>query len=179
MFDSYSDIVRAHDALTALCNEQEAERRAYWNASEAERRRKDDERRKKVDEERRHYEYEDDAFIIRLPKDVNEIVAEGSRQNICIGGYTTRHSRGDTNLFFLRRKDDETVPFYAIEMDTNKRIVQIHGFGNKWLGNDPDAIPTVVRWLRKNGIECDNTILTCTARGYGRTGDYIPMPVVD
>lgn len=179
LFDSYSDIVRAHNALTELLNEQEAERRAYWDASEAERRRKDDERRKKVDEERKCYEYEDDKFIIRLPRDVQEIITEGSRQNICIGGYTTRHSRGETNLFFLRRKDDETVPFYAIEMNPAKMIVQIHGFGNKWLGNDPDAIPTVVRWLRKHDIKCDDAILTCTARGYGRTGDFIAMPVVD
>ena len=179
LFDSYSDIVRAHDALTELLNEQEVARRAYWDASEAERRRKDDERRKKVDEERKCYEYEDDNFIIRLPRDVQEIITEGSRQNICIGGYTTRHSRGDTNLFFLRRKDDATVPFYAIEMNTNKVIVQIHGFGNKWLGNDPDAIPTVVRWLRKHDIKCDDAILTCTARGYSRTTDYIEMPIVD
>jgi hypothetical protein len=179
LFDSYSDVVRAHDALTALYNEQEAERRAYYNMAEAERRKKDEERRKKVDAERKLYEYEDDNFIIRLPKDIQEIVNEGTRQHICIGGYTTSHSRGDTNLFFLRRKNDETTPFYAIEMNTHKSIVQIHGFGNKWLGNDPDAIPTVIRWLRKHDIKCDASILTCTARGYGKTADYVPMPVVD
>ena len=179
IFDDYSDIVRIHDALTELLNEQERAYRARWNMSEAERRRKDDEKRKKTDEERRHYEYKDDDFIIRLPKDVNEIVTEGSKQNICIGGYTTRHSNGDTNLFFLRRKNAENVPFYAIEMNNNKNIVQIHGFGNKWLGNNPEAIPTVVRWLRKHNIKCDLKILTCTARGYGRTNEYIPMPYVD
>jgi hypothetical protein len=78
----------------------------------------------------------------------------------------------------LRRKDDESTPFYAIEMRDNN-IIQIHGFGNKWLGNNPEAIPTVVRWLRKHNIKCDPKILTCTARGYGRTNEYIPMPIVD
>jgi hypothetical protein len=179
LFDDYSDMVRTHDALTELANEQDRQYRAYLNASEAERRRQDDEKRKKVDEKRKHYEYEDDEFIIRLPKDVNEIVTEGSRQSICIGGYTTRHSRGDTNLFFLRRKDDEATPFYAIEMNNDKQIVQIHGSCNKWLGNNPEAIPTVVRWLRKHDIKCDQQILTCTAKGYGRTNEYIAMPVVD
>lgn len=178
-FDDYSDIVRTHDALTALVNEQEAERRAYYDMAEAERRKKDDEKRKKTDEKRKCYEYEDDNFVIRLPKDIYEIIREGSRQSICIGGYTQRHSNGDTNLFFLRRKNDEDTPFYAIEMNNNKHIVQIHGSCNKWLGNNPEAIPTVVRWLRKHDIKCDKTILTCTARGYGSTNEYIEMPIVD
>lgn len=179
MFDSYSDVVRVHNALVELRNEQESERRAYWNMAEAERRRKDDERRQKVDEERKCYEYEDDKFIIRLPKNVNEIVSEGTIQRICIGGYTSRHSKGETNLFFLRRKNDETTPFYAIEMNNQKNIVQIHGFGNKWLGCNPEAIPTVIRWLRKNGIKCSDAILTCKATGYGARNDYVPMPIVD
>lgn len=178
-FDDYSDLVRVHDALNELVSEQERERMAYYNMAEAERRRLDDAKREKVDKERRCYEYEDENFIIRLPKDVNEIISEGSRQSICIGGYTTRHSRGETNLFFLRRKNDPTTPFYAIEMDNSKVIVQIHGFGNKWLGNNPEAIPTVVRWLRKHNIKCDNSILTCTARGYTSNYNYIPMPIVD
>lgn len=179
IFEDYSDIVRTHDALNALVAEREAERRAYYNMEEKKRRELDEKKRKETDEKRKHYEYEDDEFIIRLPKDVYEIINEGARQCICIGGYTTRHSRGETNLFFLRRKDDETTPFYAIEMSNNKTIVQIHGHSNKWLGNNPEAIPTVVRWLRKNGIKCDNSILTCTARGYGRVNNYIEMPVVD
>ena len=64
-------------------------------------------------------------------------------------------------------------------MNNDKRIVQIHGFGNRWLGNNQEAIPTVVRWLRKNDIKCDNSILTCTAIGYGRVDNYIEMPIVD
>lgn len=178
-FDDYSDIVRTHDALNTLLTEREAERRASWDKSEAERRKAEDVKRQKTDEARKHYEYEDDNFIIRLPKDVYEIIREGSKQSICIGGYTARHSNGDTNLFFLRKKSDEETPFYAIEMNNNKVIVQIHGHSNKWLGNNPEAIPTVVRWLRKNDIKCDNKILTCTARGYGRTNEYIEMPKVD
>jgi hypothetical protein len=179
IFDSYSDLVRVHDAITELKNEQEREQRAYWNMAEAERRKKEEEKRKEVDKERKCYEYEDEDFIIRLPNSILEIVNEGTKQRICIGGYTTRHSKGETNLFFLRRKNDEETPFYAIEMNNNKNIVQIHGFGNKWLGNNPEAIPAVVRWLRKNGIKCKDTILTCKATGYGRCDDYVPMPIVD
>ena len=178
-FDSYSDVVRIHDAVDELARAQEAERRALYDKQYAERLKKEEEKRKKLDEERKKYEYEDDTYLIRLPKDSNEIVREGSMQHICIGGYTTRHALGQTNLFFLRRKSDPTIPFYAIEMDNSNRIVQIHGNCNSWLGRHPEAIPTVVRWLRKNGIKCDEKILTCTSTGYGSNNQYVKMPVVD
>ena len=178
-FDDVSDAVRAHDAIIELKRIQDEERRAMWDMEAAERRKKEDEKRIKVDEERKQYEYEDDEYIIRLPKDSNEIVEEGSKQRICIGGYTTRHAMGHTNLFFLRKKDEESTPFYAIEMNNNKTIEQIHGSCNQWLGVHPEAIPTVVRWLRKHDIKCDEKILTCTAKGYSRIDNYVPMPVVD
>lgn len=179
IFDSYSDVVRVHDALSEILTVQNAERRARWDMTTAERLRKEDEDRIKTDEKRKIFEYEDDSYIIRLPKDNNEIVTEGLKQHICIGGYTSRHSRGDTNLFFLREKATPDQPFYAIEMSKDNQIVQIHGFGNKWLGNDPEAIPTVVRWLRKHNIKCDQKILTCKSTGYSRVNAYVEMPVVD
>ena len=178
-FENVSDAVRMHDAITALSNAQRLERQARWNAEAAARLKREEEKRKKLDEERQVYNYEDDNFIIRLPKDCAEIINEGSHQHICIGGYASRHSIGDTNLFFLRKKGAEDVPFYAIEMNNQKNITQIHGFGNKWLGNDPAAIPTVMRWLRKHGIKCSDSILTCTAKGYGSINQYVPLPVID
>jgi hypothetical protein len=140
---------------------------------------KEEEKRKKMDKERQKMNYEDDNFIIRLPKDGAEITTEGSVQRICIGGYVSRHSLGHTNLFFLRKKSEPDKPFYAIEMNNDKSIVQIHGYCNKWLGNNPEAIPTVVRWLRQNGIRCSEHILTCTATGYSGTNNHCAMPKVD
>ena len=113
-----------------------------------------------------------------VTKDANEIVAEGSKQRICIGGYVSSHATGQTNLFFLRKKSEPDKPFYAIEMRSNT-VNQIHGFGNRWLGCNPEAIPTVIRWLRKNKIKCTDHILTCTATGYGGNATHCPMPVVD
>lgn len=178
-FDDVSDLVRAHDVVTDLERIEAAERRAMWNMAEAERKKKEEETRQKLDKERKVYEYEDDKYIIRLPKDANEIVAEGSKQHICIGGYVSNHSMGRTNLFFLREKENEDTPFYAIEMNNHKVIHQIHGKCNRWLGNNPEAIPTVVRWLRKHDIKCDVKILTCKATGYGQVNQYVPMPIVE
>ena len=177
-FDNASDAIRVHDAVVELLRLQNEERRAMWNMQESERRKKEEEKRKQLDKERKIYEYEDNEYIIRLPKDAAEIASEGNKQHICIGSYVSRHSIGDTNLFFLRCKSNPDEPFYAIEMNNSKNIVQIHGFGNRWLGNNPEAIPTVIRWLRKNDIKCSDNILTCTATGYGQTNNYVAMPAI-
>lgn len=178
-FKCESDLLRAHDIIVNLYNEQQAERRAMWDMQEAERRKKDQECLEKTDAERKIYEYSDDKFEIRLPKDVAEIITEGSTQRICIGGYTYNHSHGLTNLFFLRDKNEPDKPFYAIEMNNDKSIVQIHGFGNKWIGNNPEAIPTVIRWLRKHDIKCAANILRESSSGYSSRGQYIDLPIVD
>lgn len=178
-FDDVSDAVRTHDTLIELLRLQREERQALYNLQEAERRKKEEEKRKKLDEERKVYEYEDDQFIIRLPKSAAEIAQEGSTQHICIGGYVSSHSLGNTNLFFLRKKSEPDKPFYAIEMNNSYSIVQIHGFGNRWLGNNPEAIPTVMRWLRKHNIKCDKEKLTCKSTGYGMSREFVPMPVID
>lgn len=176
-FDSFSDLNRMHDAIMALYNQQNAMRQARWNMAEAERMKKDEEKRKKLDEKRKEWEYEDDEFVVRLPKDGAEIIAEGSKQRICIGGYVSSHSTGSCTLFFVRKKSEPDMPFYAVEV-RNGMVIQIHGYCNCWLGNNPEAIPTVVRWLRKNNFKCDPKILTCTATGYGQTANYIQLPVV-
>ena len=179
IFDDVSDAIRLHDAAIELKRIRDAERQALWNLSEVERRRKEEKKRIEIDKERKQYEYEDDNYIIRLPLNSEEIVREGSMQHICIGGYTTRHALGETNLFFLREKSDDNMPFYAIEMSGDKVIKQIHGFANRWAGNNPEIIPTLIRWLRKNGISCSKEILTCTSHGYGQTNNYCEMPIVD
>lgn len=179
-FDDYSDVVRAHDALIELNQIEARERQARYNMEQAERLKQDARNLEKADKQRKHYEYEDDNYIIRLPKNLQEIVTEGSTQSICIASYTSSHAVGRTNIFFLRKKGEEDKPFYAIEMRDGK-IAQIHGKHNRWLGACEDhdnAIRCVVKWCRLHGIECSQNILTCTATGYSGNHNYVPMPTI-
>ena len=180
-FDDYSSLIRAHDSLIQLNNIQDAERRARYNLPPEERNKQDEDKRKKTDEERKHYEYEDNNYLIRLPRTLTEIVSEGNIQGICIANYTSSHANGTTNIFFLRKKGEEETPFYAIEMKDNI-IIQIHGRYNRWLGACEDhdnAIRCVVKWCRLHGFACDPQILTSTATGYnGSRSVCIPMPEI-
>ena len=166
------------------------EQRRNWVERYEEQKRKEREQRAKLNkvkiEFRKTLEFEDKDYLIRLPVDKNEIIKEGMELHHCVGGYAERHETGDTTIMFLRKKSEPDKPFYTIEVgievltDTvsELRISQIHGFGNRWMGNDPEAIPTVVRWLRQNGIECDRAILTSTSTQYGMGRNFIKMPEV-
>ena len=174
--DSYSDVIRLHDGITNLYNAMRTEIMDANNKEKEEKMKKLDEKRKKV------FEAEDDEFIIRLPLKLSEIVEEGNKLSHCVGGYTDRHATGSTTILFLRKKSDANKPFYTIEChgtDPKKGITvsQIHGHSNKWLGNNPEAVPFVLRWLRDKGIKCRDEIVLSTAKGYSGYGaTLIPMP---
>ena len=183
---SVSELGRLHDTFVAMHNEQ----LRHWRERLEEQNRKELEKRAKLNkvkiELRKTLEFEDKEYLIRLPVDKNEIVKEGLELHHCVGSYAERYETGDTTIMFLRKKSEPDKPFYTIEVGievlTDKisklRVIQAHSFGNKWMGNDPEAIPTVVRWLRQNGIECDRAILTSTSTQYGMGRNFIKMPEV-
>lgn len=183
---SISELQRLHDLYTAMSNEQFRQRQAMY----AEETRKQEERRRKDNklklEFRQQLNYEDENYLIRLPVDGDEIQQEGLTLHHCVGGYAYSHESGATTIMFLRKKSEPDKPFYTIEVEigladgkvAGLRIRQIHGFGNRYLGNDPEAIPTVVRWLRKHNIECNEGILTSVSTQYSIGSKFIKMPEV-
>lgn len=183
---SVSELQRLHDLYMNLRNE-ELRRRQEMYAEEVRQR---NERIQKENKPklafRDQLNYDDENYLIRLPKDEDEIRNEGMTLHHCVSGYAHEHSIGSTTIMFLRKKSEPDKPFYTIEVDigvvdgkvASLRIRQIHGFGNRWLGNDPEAIPTVVRWLRKNGIQCPEDILTSISTQYYVGSKFIKMPEV-
>lgn len=72
------------------------------------------------------YGWEKDDYLIRAPKDMNEIIEEGHQMHHCVGNYAERAAKGETNILFLRRKEESNKPFYTIEVKNNK-VVQCQG----------------------------------------------------
>lgn len=181
-----SELHRLHDLYTRLLNEQQQQRQAMYAEEARQRAERIQKENKPKLEFRGQLEYDDENYLIRLPKDEDEICKEGMSLHHCVGGYANEHSIGSTTIMFLRKKSEPDKPFYTIEVEigvadgkvAGLRIRQIHGFGNRWLGNDPEAIPTVVRWLRQNNIECGEAILTSTSTQYGIGSSFIKMPEV-
>lgn len=173
-FHSYDEILRFHDAIVALgVAEAERIRTVY-----AERDRQAAERREKIfaklQEERvNKFEYENDEFCIRVPHTLSEITTEGVVLHHCVGGYLDKHANGYTNILFLRRKGEENRPFYTIEIDANDKVVQIHGCYNRWLGNNPEAVPFVYTYLKRLGAKFSTNILLNKATGYAPSDDML------
>ncbi len=123
------DLPGKHDEVTAAWAAiQEARREAELANGNKERQKR---QKKLLAERTEKYEFRTEGWMIRVPKNANEIVAEGKALKHCVGGYADRHLSGATTILFLRRADKPDVPLVTIEMQGN-RIIQVHGYRNEW-----------------------------------------------
>lgn len=178
-FRNYQELMRNHDFILQQHQAYEEQCAEARRRSQAERDAMLEKQRAKVDKDRQKYNYEDDEYIIRLPENLSELSNEGRALHHCVGAYLNSHSIGDTTIMFLRKKNEPDKPFYTIEVSPQKIIRQIHGFGNKWLGNNPEAIPSVMKWLKACDIHCDTYILTSTSKSYSnRDAGHVALPQI-
>lgn len=166
--NSERQLGEVHDNLLALDIIDRQERERLWNMKAEERNKELEKKMKTIQEKRiKNFEFSDDEYSIIVPKHLGEITQEGISQSHCVGSYLESVAKGNTNILFLRKNDDINHSFYTIEATNDNKIVQIHGHGNKWLGNNPEAIPFVISWLKAKNISCDKKILLSTSLHYG------------
>ena len=168
-FRKTEDITRLHDNLVTLLNaERELQKQERNKAIQEVFEKKQAKRIEKFEDTE-----SDNNFEIVVPKSLTEITTEGQALSHCVGGYLERHGRGDTNILFLRNKAFPSTPFYTIEVDNSGYVVQIHGKCNRWLGNDPEAIAFVNKWIKKRQLRCEEYKLLNTGSGYGRSANNV------
>ena len=162
---SRENTIRLHDVLVEINNHLNDMRSAKERAEM-------DEKLRKLEKDRtKRFAYEDKNYCIKIPHTVDEVYDEGLKLHHCVKSYAKIYANGETNLLFLRKKRSESTPFYTIEINNNNEVVQIHGKYNRWLGNDPEAIPFVYEYLTKINAKFDKKQLLNTGTGYnpGRT----------
>lgn len=154
---NYQDLINTHDYLIGYSN---SIKKMALDKQEHSKRFKEMQKIRKE-----HYEVTDNSFSILVPEHLSQIVDEGITLHHCVKTYIDMVASGQTTILFLRRADDKGTPFYTIEVK-NGEIVQIHGFGNKWVGNDLDAARFMYRYCKCKNIHCDMKILTNKGHGY-------------
>lgn len=165
-FGDFNDLVNLHDRLNEIYNIQYTEQQARWDEEKRRRLEAEKELFKKLQKDRKEkFNAESTNYVIRVPEELDEITQEGINLHHCVGGYVDSHAHGNTNIIFLRRKDAPDKSFYTIEVK-NDEVIQIHGSHNKWLGNDPEAIPFVWKWIKDRGFHCPDYILLNKGAGY-------------
>lgn len=168
-----------HDHLVEVRNARYHRARGYYGiqrtlAEQAEFERK---AKKALELLRENYEYIGDSFRIVVPMTEAEITNEGQMLHHCVGGYATRHLERETTILFLRANKTPDRSYYTIEVGSindSPYVVQIHGFGNKWIGNDPDAMRFAYHYFIDHNIRCDKNILLCTGMSYGGGNEALP-----
>ncbi len=75
-------------------------------------------------------EWENGEYLIKVPKELTEIIIEGQQLHHCAGAtdrYFDRISQEETYICFLRKKEHPDDPFYTIEVEPGGTIRQHRG----------------------------------------------------
>ncbi len=72
------------------------------------------------------YEYADELYTIFYPRGVEEFVCEAVSQHNCLLNYLKTYTENNTNIMFLRKKDDRKESYVTVEM-SQKCLRQAYG----------------------------------------------------
>lgn len=157
VFEQYEDYLdmaqqlgkRMDDAM--ICRPRELKRRHDELAEELNKRREEQQRKRDkeaaarqaeamrqkypgyeelLQEIKQKYEYDNDTYLIRVPKDFMEITAEGMALHHCVGNterYFDRIVSRETYICFLRQQSSPETPYYTIEVEPGGTIRQHRG----------------------------------------------------
>lgn len=79
------------------------------------------------------FEYEHNGIYAVVPKEASEVIAEGKKLHHCVGGYVKRVANGDSNIIFIRHKDNKS--WFTLEIDPKTlEYKQCYGEHNKKTG---------------------------------------------
>lgn len=69
-------------------------------------------------------------YLFIVPRKLSELRDEGRALSHCVGSYSDRMRRGETTIFFVRKKSNPDVSLYTLEVK-NGSVAQIQGYKNK------------------------------------------------
>lgn len=76
-----------------------------------------------------HFFWENEEYMILVPKRASDIMKEGRLQHHCVGAsdtYMKRMNEKKSFILFLRRKADEEIPYYTLEAEWDGTIKQAY-----------------------------------------------------
>lgn len=128
------DLRKAHDNAVQLMNELNIER--------------GDALLKKRLKTTMKLEREIGDYLFIVPKTLKELVIEGKRLHHCVGSsnYVNGHKTGRTTIVFVRKKNEQNVPFFTLEYQ-NKLIKQLRGKHNQ--SAPPEVKAAADEWLKQ------------------------------
>ena len=142
-FDTFEDIVRMHDDAVAAYNMQK-------NAIEAAK------FEKRIDVWKK-WEYDkNEKYQVITPLKPQDLANEGIRLHHCVKSYIQRVANGETNIVFIREKNNIEAPFFTVEVGNKGTIEQVHGFGNRNVDSEPGLDKFIKEWTKAKKLKATN-----------------------
>ncbi|MCD7883744.1 MAG: PcfJ domain-containing protein [Lachnospiraceae bacterium] len=102
----------------------------------------------------------EESYIVRLPREMEDLARESSVLHHCVVTYTERVARKDTYILFLRKKEQPDKPFATMEVLPSRRVrdtrgnapclIQLKAVNNSKAPEDAQRF--VRRWARTKGV---------------------------
>jgi len=92
------------------------------------------------------------GLVLVIPRNGEEIKAEGSALHHCVGTYVDKIARGETSIFFIRKTETPEKPYYTMEWRDNK-VQQCRGFKQCNMTPEVKAFTEVFAKKMKESIE--------------------------
>lgn len=88
------------------------------------------------------------GLMIFSVKKAEELYRESAALGHCVKGYVDRVAKGETAIFFIRKKENEAAPYYTLELK-NDKVMQCRTKGNESYERSKSVLGFVKRWLKE------------------------------
>ena len=146
-FSSLDELVSHHDTMVDLINTDSDAHGRYSHAQYM-----DSFNRNKT--KWLDFEYdEDDTFCVIAPKAPVDLAVEGIELHHCVKSFIPAVALGETNIVFIRKKGNEEVPFFTVEIDTRNSIRQAHGNCNCNVDTVAGLQEFITKWAKAKKLK--------------------------
>lgn len=94
--------------------------------------------------------FKDDDFVVIAPRQSRDLFIEGLNMHNCVSMYISSVAQGDSDIYFLRKKEEPDKSFGTLEVrpdkDGNRRLSQAKAFANGRLPGS--AQKYLAKWCR-------------------------------
>ena len=103
----------------------------------------------------REYDWQErnDDYIVRYPQTINDFCREVVYQRNCLMGFLDSVLQNDTTILFMRKAEDQNMPFITIEIFKNRLIQAYHRLNRDCMGEEAEWIQ---KYCRRHGIDEGN-----------------------
>lgn len=96
------------------------------------------------------YEFSNNGLTVIAPKTINDLIQEGSNNHNCVGSYTERFAKGQSNIFFIRKEEAPDKSYITIEVNSSlDKVKQAFYSSNREITN-VDDLNFINSWIEHN-----------------------------